>query len=99
MNKTELVAQRLADIEDKYGPSVAAAARRAGTTYGLPAELLHSSITTPRRAEQVAQYLADFGNYPTGMSICMAAGLNGDATHGCPFAGTDDCTCDVDGER
>jgi hypothetical protein len=94
MNKAELVAQRLADLADKYGPVAAATAERRGSAHNLPSTLLHGQITTPRQAEQVAQYLADFGNYPTGMSLCMAAGLNGDAADGCPFAGTEHCTCE-----
>jgi hypothetical protein len=99
MNKAELVAQRLGDLAEKYGPIAAATAKRLGSAHKLPATLLHSQVTTPRKGEQVAQYLADYGNYPAGMSICMAAGLNGDAADGCPFAGTEYCTCDVDGER
>lgn len=97
MNKAGLVAQRLGDLAEKYGPAAAATAKRRGSAHNLPATQLHSRIVTPRQAEQVGQYLADFGNYPAGMSLCMVAGLNGDAADGCPFAGTEDCTCDADG--
>lgn len=95
MNKTELVAERLAAAADKYGPIGVAALRGIGSFRKPPVEgLVHNPITTPRQAEQVGQYLADFGNYPTGMSLCEAAGLNGDAADGCPFADTEHCTCD-----
>jgi hypothetical protein len=96
MNKQELVAQRLAEAEEKYGATGAAAIRGQKSAHQPPVEGLLHTITTPHQAEQVGQYLADFGNYPTGMDLCMVAGLNGDAAEGCPFAGTEHCTCDAD---
>jgi hypothetical protein len=50
-------------------------------------------ITTRAEADRLVNYLAEHGNYPI-MSPCEAAGINGDAADGCPFAGEDFCDCD-----
>ena len=55
----------------------------------------HVPVTTVEEADRLANYLAEYGNYPVGMSPCMAAGLNGDAAEGCPFYGEDFCKCDA----
>lgn len=56
--------------------------------------LAYVPITTPQQAQLLADYLADYGNYPVGMSLCEAAGINGDAAERCPFLGEDSCHCD-----
>lgn len=65
---------------------------------GLPrmttAPLVDIPVDTPAKADLLRRYLAEYGNYPVGMSLCEAAGINGDAADGCPFAGEDFCNCE-----
>ena len=65
---------------------------------GLPrmmtAPFVHSPVDTVERTDLLRRYLAEYGNFPSGMSLCETAGINGDAANGCPFAGMDFCTCD-----
>lgn len=95
MNKAQLVAVRMDGIADRFGPVATLAATLARTDHALPPELWHGPIKTQQRAVQVGECMADYGNYPAGMSLCEVAGINGDAGDGCPFAGTPDCTCDL----
>ena len=94
MNKTELIQQRLAEVEEKFGPAAVFAASVAKTDHNLPASLYHGPIETVERAAQVGAYMAEHGNYPSGMSPCDVAGINGDAEHGCPFLGEPFCQCE-----
>jgi hypothetical protein len=54
----------------------------------------HVPVANVEDAERLANYLAEYGNYPAGLSPCFVAGLNGDAAEVCPFYGKDFCTCD-----
>ena len=65
-----------------------------GSPRMMTAPLVHSPADTPVKADLLRRYLAEYGNYPSGMSLCEAAGINGDAADGCPFAGEDFCNCD-----
>lgn len=56
---------------------------------------VHAPVATVEDAERLANYLAEYGNYPAGMSPCFVAGLNGDAAEVCPFYGEDFCDCEA----
>lgn len=56
----------------------------------------YEPISTPEAAGELADYLAEYGNYPVGMTPCEAAGINGDAGERCPFLGMDFCQCEED---
>mgnify|MGYP001590972274 CR=1 FL=1 len=58
---------------------------------GLPGK--YEKVETVEEATRLRNNLYASGHYPV-MSICEAAGLNGDAGEHCPFSGTEDCTCD-----
>lgn len=96
VSKAELVQQRLTEINEKFGPVAGAVAVAKKTDHGLPAALYHGRIETVERAAQVGNYMAEYGNHPSGMSPCEVAGINGDAEHGCPFIGEPFCECDTD---
>jgi hypothetical protein len=50
----------------------------------------HAPTPTEHRRATPDEYLGV-------MSLCESAGISGDAADGCPYAGTDDCTCDQEG--
>ena len=95
--KTKLVRDRLAEIEERFGPAVAAQAAEVGRPVKWLAEEYHGPITSVESAAQRADYLAECGNYPAGMDPCTVAGLNGDSAGGCLFAGEVFCTCSGEG--
>lgn len=92
--KARLVRDRLAEIEQHFGPAAAAQAAKAGRPVKWLTEEYHGPITSVKSAHQRAAYLAACGNYPPGMDPCTVAGMNGDSTDGCLFAGEPFCTCE-----
>lgn len=92
--KADLVRDRLAEIEKRFGPAAADQATKDGLPVKWLTEEYHGPITSVESANQRGGYLAECGNYPSGMDPCTVAGLNGDSADGCLFAGEPICTCE-----
>lgn len=93
LTKAVMVQNARDEIGERFGPVPSLASHLIQDVRNMPGDLWHGPISTVEQARQAANYMAEYGSYPIGMSACETAGINGDADGVCPFAGTDDCTC------
>lgn len=68
-------------------------AERRIKAYGTTSEnsLLPGKVSTLEEVSQTGNHMAEYGNYPVGMSGCYVVGINGGCGLDCPVFQSGDC--------